>query len=232
MAGIAHSHLHNFPQAEQSLKAAAVFCSGEDHAGCGDLLQARGLLLSEQGQSSAAMQFYRQSLQFARSRGDRFLESSSLLNIGDEELSLGHFDEAIHQSRAAHGAARTVGAVVIELVTQDNIAWAYYKLGDSERALEELVEAEETAGRFGDFSDQENELTNIGYIYMDQHKFDLASQSFQRALQIANDIKAKQDTYNTLRVLARLALPPLVRFLGTACRGPCSKQGTGTVDGR
>jgi CHAT domain-containing protein/Tfp pilus assembly protein PilF len=205
-AGIAHSHLHNFPQAEQSLNAAAVFCSDEEHAGCGDLLQARGLLLSEQGQSVAAMQFYRQSLLFARSRGDRFLESSSLLNIGDEELSLGHFDEAIHQSRAAYDAAKTVGAVVIELVTQDNIAWAYYKLGDSERALEELVDAEETAGRFGDFSDQENELTNIGYIYMDQRKFDLASQSFQRALQIANDIKAQQDMYNALRVLARLAL--------------------------
>ena len=206
ITGIAHSHLHNFPQAERALNAAAVLCSGPEHAGWGDLLQARGLLLSEQGQSAAAMQIYEQSLRYARFRDDHFLESSALLNIGAEELSLGHFDEAIQQSRTAYEAAKRVGAVVVELVTQDNIAWAFYKLGDSEGALDELIRAQDTAGQYADFSDQENELTNIGYIYMDQRKFDLASQSFQRALQIANDIKAQQDVYNALRVLARLAL--------------------------
>jgi CHAT domain-containing protein len=206
LVGVANSYLHNFPEAGRALKAAQELCSVSVRATCGDLLLARGLLASEQAQSASALQFYRQSLSFARSRGDGFLESSSLLNLGAEALSQGYFDEAIGQSRAAYDVAKTLDASVVELVTQGNIAWAYYKLGDSERALEQLIQAEKMASRLGDISDQENELTNIGYIYMDSRKFDLAAQSFQRALEIARNIKAKQDIYNALRVLARLAL--------------------------
>jgi CHAT domain-containing protein len=206
LVGVANSYLHNFSEAERALNIAAEVCSASEYAACGDLLQARGLLASERGQSDSAKDLYRRSLSFAGSHGDRFLGCTSLLNLGAEALSQGHFDEAIDQSRAAYDVARTLGARVVELVTQGNIAWAYYKLGDSERALEQALEAEKTADRSGDISDRENLLTNLGYIYMDQRKFDLAAQSFQQALQLAKGIEAKQDIYNALRVLARLGL--------------------------
>jgi len=41
---------------------------------------------------------------------------------------------------------------------------------------------------------------------MDERRFDLAAQSFQQALGLARGINAKEDIYNALRVMARLAL--------------------------
>ena len=42
------------------------------------------------------------------------------------------------------------------------------------------------------FRTKENQLTNIGYIYMDQHKFGLAEASFQQALALAKGINSKR----------------------------------------
>jgi len=145
-------------------------------------------------------------MNFRRAHGDSFLEADSLLNLGAESLSQGHFDQAIDQSEGANQVAKAAGAKILQLVTTGNVGWARYRLGDLENALALSIESERAAAELGDFFDQENELTNLGYIYMDQRKLDLAATSFQQALGIAKDIKAKQDVYNALRVLARLTL--------------------------
>ena len=206
LAAVADSYLHRFPEADRQLQQAEQLCQTSAYTRCGDLLQARGIFASQQGHFSDAEHWFELSLEFARSRGDRFLESTSLLNLGDMSLEQSHFDEAIDRSQAADDAATIVGARVVQLVTQGNIGWAYYKLGDLERALDLSTKAADLAAQLRDVSDQENELTNIGYIYMDQRKFDLAAQSFQRALELAKGINARQDVYNVLRVLARLAM--------------------------
>ena len=206
LAGVANVNTHNFPQAAQLLTNAAELCASSSQASCGYVLQARGLLESERGQSDSAEQFYKQSLSFSRSHNDAFLEADSLLNLGAESLARGRFGEAIDRSEAAHQIAKIAGAEILELVTQGNIGWAFYRLGDSEKALELSLEAEKKAAALGDVFDQENELTNIGYIYMDERKFDMGAHSFQQALALAEGINAQQDVYNALRVLARLAL--------------------------
>jgi len=203
---IANLHLHNFAESQRLLHEAETQCEKRSAESCGELLQARGLLASERADSESAERLYQLTLEFARAHGDPYLESTALLNLGAEALEQGRFDEAIDLSKAAYSAATKVQAEIIQLVTQGNVGWARYRLGDSEQALVLSLTAEKSAAEHEDLFDQENELTNIGYIYMDQRKFDLASQSFQRALQIANDIKAQQDMYNALRVLARLAL--------------------------
>ena len=206
LGGVAAAYLHKFSEADQKLKEAEQLCDSPVHARCGEVIQARGILASQQARFSLAEDLFGHSLAFARSHGDRFLESTSLLNLGDMSLEQGHFDAAIDQSEAADEAAASVDAKIVRLVAQGNIGWASYKLGDSEKALDLASKAESLASQLQDFSDQENELTNIGYIYMDSHKFDQAAQSFQKALGIAKGIEAKQDVYNALRVLARLAL--------------------------
>lgn len=206
LMGLAKIHTHELPEAEKALNEALKVCDASEVVSCGDLFQAFGILASERSQSSTAEKFYGRSLAFARSHGDPFLESTSLLNLGYESLTQGRLDEAIDRSEAAHQSAEKLGARVIDLVAQGNMGWAYYRLGDSERALELSLEAENKADQLGDVFDQDNELTNTGYIYMDAGKFDLAAQSFQRALSLAEGIKAKEDIYNALRVLARLSL--------------------------
>jgi CHAT domain-containing protein/tetratricopeptide (TPR) repeat protein len=206
LLGIANVRTHNFPQALRLLGEGAQLCTTSDLASCGYLIQARGLLASEMGQSESAENFYQASLAFARAHGDKFLEANSLLNLGAESLTLGRFDEAIDRSDDAHAIAEKLGARIPALVTQGNMGWAFYKLGDSERALNEFRAALNSAVEVDDLFDQENELTNIGYIYLDHGQFDMAASSFHRALDIARGIKATQDVYNTLRVLARLHL--------------------------
>ncbi len=206
LAGEADVKTHNFSEAERSLNDAARLCDTSASANCGYVLKARGLLADELNQSPSAERLYELSLAFARSHGDALLESYALLSLGYESLAQGRYDAAVDMSEAAYQASKAVGARRLELITQGNIGWAYYKLGDSEKALELSAESEKLASQLGDVWDQENELTNIGYIYMDKRKFDLAAQSFQQALGLAQGINAKEDIYNALRVLARLSL--------------------------
>ena len=207
LAAEANVHLRRFPEAESLLTDTLSTCSPTSAIpSCGDLLQARGLLASEQGQSALAEQMHQLSLSFARSHGDSYLETTSLLDLGNEALVQGHFDEAIDRSEAAYRVAKRIDARILTLVIQGNIGWAYYRLGDLEKALELATESEKAATDLGDVFDQENELTNAGYVYFDQRKYDLAEQSFERALKLANQIKAKEDIYNAERVLARLSL--------------------------
>jgi CHAT domain-containing protein len=204
--GVANAYTYNFQEAERLLGQASEFCDSHRAASCGELLQARGLMASQQKKSSEADSLYQEALEFARAHHDAFLESSALLNLGAEFLARDHFDEAVDFSESARRVAAAQNARVVELSAQANIGWARYRLGDSEGALAIFLEAERLARELGVLSVQENELTNIGYIYMDQERQEEAKQSFRQALDIARQINSREDVYNALRVLARLSL--------------------------
>jgi CHAT domain-containing protein/Tfp pilus assembly protein PilF len=207
LQGIAQSKLHNFDKADLGITEAERLCAAAAEK-CGEVIQARGLIAHEQGKASEARQKFEASREFARAHGDAFLESTSLLNLGAVSLTQEHFDEAMDFSEAAFKASSAIGAGNVALVAQANIGWAYYMLGDGERALQMFVEKEKIAAdpEIGDVFDQENELTNMGYVYMEEHKFDLAARSFQNALGLAESIGDSGDIYNALRVLARFKL--------------------------
>jgi CHAT domain-containing protein len=206
LEGEADLETHNFSEAERSLSQAAELCTNSASLSCGYVLKARGLLSGEQDQWASAERLYGLTLAFARSHGDALLESHALLNLGNASLAQGRYDEAIDRSEAGYRAAKAAGARRLELITRGNIGWAYYKLGDSDKALELFAESENLAAQLGDVWSQANELTNIGYTYMDQRNSDRAEQSFQQALALAQAIEAKKYVYNALRALARLAL--------------------------
>lgn len=206
LLGVANIHIRHFPAAERALNEASRLCNIQADAACGEVFQARGLLASARNQSASAEQMYRSSLAFARTRGDSFLESDSLLNLGAESLTLGRFDEAIDRSEAAYQAAKAIDARILELVTQGNIGWAYYKLGDSDKALELFHDAGKQAIELGDLDDQGAWLMDAGYVYMGTRDFKLAEQALQSALHIEQQINNQENIYNALRALARLSL--------------------------
>ncbi len=206
IAGLADVNTHRFSEAERSLNEAARLCDTSAAASCGYVLQARGLLASERNESLSAEQLFERSLAFARAHGDSFLESDSLLNLGYESLAQGHFDEAIDRSEAAYQIAKTIDAQILELITQGNIGWAYYKLGDSEKALQLFLDAEKLARALGDLYEQGIWLTDAGYVYMGARNVDLAEKSLLQALEVEQRANSKEDIYNVLRALARLAL--------------------------
>lgn len=206
LRGVANAYIYNFPEAERILGQAAELCESNLMPSCGEMLLSRGLLASQERKSTNAASFYRQSLEFARAHHDAFLEADALLNLGDEFLSQDHYDEAIDFSESSVRIAASQQARVVELAAQENIGWARYRLGDSEGALAIFLAAEKEAAHHRDFSDHENVLTNLGYIYMDQQRLEEAQASFLQAVDLANKIDRKEDIYNALRVLARLSL--------------------------
>jgi len=206
LLGVAHAHLQEYSDSEPLLSGAAELCSKHDDAACGDVLQARGLLASEQGNSAAADEFFKLSLSFARAHHDPFLEATSLLNLGAEALAQGRFDEAIDQSEASYRIAEALEARAVEPLAQGNIGWACYRLGDSDKALELFLDAEQHASARQDFVDQGAWLTDAGYVYMDAHDSPRAELSFQHALTLEQQVKSKENIYNALRASARLAL--------------------------
>ena len=206
IAGEAHAKTHNFSEAERSLNDATTLCDTSASASCGYVLKARGLLASERNQSESAERLFELSLAFARSQGDALLESYALLNLGFESLAEGRFDEAIDRSEAAYHAAKAVDARRLELKTQGNIGWAYYKLGDSDKALELFLDAEKLASELSDPDDQGAWLMDAGYVYMGARNVELAEQSLRQALEIEQHVNSKENIYNALRALARLSL--------------------------
>lgn len=204
--GAARARLHSFAEADHDLNRAEQMCLSQVESICGAVSRAQGILAVERGQVASALGYFQQSLSFARLHSDRFLEATALSNLGLVAVSEEHFDEAKDQSDAAYQAAAALDADRVALVAEGNSGWASYRLGDSERALEAFQRAEQRAAQLGDIFDHENELINLGYIYLDQRKFDAAGRFFQQALDLASANDNKEDVYNALRVLARLAL--------------------------
>ena len=204
--GVAQVRLHLLREAEESLAEAEQMCRSNDDPACGMVARAHGIAAVERGDLSEARRFFQRSLSFAHAHSDHFLEATALGNLGLVAMTEERFDEAKDKSELAYHAAISMDAKRIAVTARGNSGWASYRLGDSEGALAAFQESEKRAAEIGDVFDQENGLTNTGYIYMDARRFDLAAQSFQQALKLADGIKARQDTYNALRVLARLAL--------------------------
>ena len=197
---------HKFQRAKVSLDNAADLCANSALPHCGYVFKARGLWAGEQNQWESAELALENARDLARRYGDAPLESNALISLSNVSLANEHLDEAIDQAESAHRLASSLDARRFELIAQGNVGWAYYKLGNMDRALQLFEESESLVGKMGDFWTQSNAITNIGYVYFTEEKLDLAAQSFEKALALAKRIKATQYTYNALRALARLSL--------------------------
>lgn len=206
LIGEASAMMHNFSEADRSLNEATGLCAASASPSCGYVLRERGVLAGERNQSLVADRLFEESLAFARSHGDALLETYALLSLGYRSLAEGRFDEAIDRSEAGYQSAMAIGAPRLELITQGNKGWAYYKLGDSDKALGLLLQAAKLASELGNPDDQGAWLMDAGYIYIGAGNVDLAKQSLRQALELERQANSKENIYNALRALARLSL--------------------------
>ncbi len=193
LEGVALTGLQQFSAAEQYLIEAGNLCAGVTAAACGGVSRARGVLALKHGQFAEARRFFLESQQFAQSHSDRWLEASALLNLGSAALQEEHYDEALDWSKAAYRAAKELGAEDIMQSASGNQGWAYYRLGDSEKALELFKDAETQAGRLGDAVIRVLWLTTTGYVYASRGQAMAAEASYGEALRLASNINSKED---------------------------------------
>ncbi|MGA9672178.1 MAG: tetratricopeptide repeat protein, partial [Terracidiphilus sp.] len=187
------THQRQFLAANQSLSRAVDLCKARTCASCGDVLRARGSLAINQGQPALARRYYLDAVTFAHAHHDRFLEASVSLNLGVAAIRADRFDEALDWSSAAYRAAVELGADNLAQGAAGNIGWAYYQLGDDERALELFLEAEKSAARLGNLRSELNWTVTAGYVYRDTGDLVHAAQSYSQALNLAKRIDSKED---------------------------------------
>ena len=205
LAGITYGHLHRFQEADKELSQAIHLCASQPSLSCSELLRSLGGLAIERGQPNQAFQYYEQSLASARRYRQPFDEATALMNLGHACLLTEKFDQAIDWSHAAQTLATQVNAQDVLQVILGNLGWAYYSLGDGEKALGLFQQAEQRAVAIGDTGAAILWLKTTAHVYQDDLELARAEENFTTALTLARQLDSKQDIVDILEDLAHVS---------------------------
>jgi CHAT domain-containing protein len=203
---VALTHLQRFSEAKQKLIEAESLCGAISNESCGGVLRARGVLSMQRGQLAEARRSFLESLSFAQAHHDRLLEITAFTGLGFASLQNEHYDEALDWSRSAYRASVGLSAEDLAQVASGNLGWAYFELGDAERALELFLDAESRASKLGDVRFEIKWLTTVGYVYQRTGDLFRASEAYSQALGLAKQIDSKEETINSLEDLSHVSI--------------------------
>lgn len=206
LEAVSLTRLQRLSSADQLLSEAASLCLQQVVKACGEVPRARGVLAIQRGDFVSAKVSFFESLQYARSHNDKWLETTALLNLGTASLQQEHYDEAGDWCRSANRAAVDLQAEDLAQRSLGNLGWAYFELGDKPRALNLFLDAQHHAGMLGDVSSEVTWLTATGDVYWNTGNFTRATQSYSDALSRAKQIESKEDIINTLEDLAHASI--------------------------
>jgi CHAT domain-containing protein len=128
------------------------------------------------------------------------------LNLGFAALQMDRYDEALDWSQSVYRAANEKGWEGLTQLASGNLGWAYYQLGNGEKALELFLDAEKRATRLGNLRDELKWISDAGYVYHDSGDLTRAAQSYRQALDLARQIDSKEDIENALEDLAQVSV--------------------------
>jgi CHAT domain-containing protein len=206
LEGVAFTSLHQFELANQRLTAAQNLCAAAYLSACGGVPLRRGILASREGRLTEAHQLFLECLSTSRTHQDTWLEMAALLNLGFASLQEEQLDEAVDWLVAAYKAAATIGAEDQEQIASGDLGWAYFGLGDSEKALALFLEAEKRAIELGDLSAQLTWLKSTAYVYRDYGNLAQAENTFRAALDLATRMNSKADIIDALEDLSHVSV--------------------------
>jgi len=205
LEGVAYGSLLNFPEAERKLAKAERLCAVADSPACEEVIRARAVLAMGKGGYADAEKLFRRVLAAARSRGNEFQEANTLVDLSWCADRRTHFDEALDWANDARRISTKRGFADVAQIALGNMGWAYYKLGDPEKAEGMFIEAGDQAGKLNDFTSQSGWLATSGYVYLDAGELDAAKQSFQHSFDLAQETKNPEDIIDALSALAFLS---------------------------
>ena len=203
LEGVANTYLRLFDKADRTLRDAVALCQPAVLAACSSVMLARGVLALEQGKLTQARQMFMESLSLARTGGDRRSETLALLNLATAAVRTEHYDEALDWANAAYRISVDAGWEDRTESAQGNLGWAYFELGDKEKALE-LFSRRSRPPRDWETFDFKSIMwiSTAAYVYRDQGDLERAAQAYRKSLQLAKQINSQQDIINALEDLA------------------------------
>ncbi len=200
------TRLQQLSSADQKLTQAENLCKGMIDVACGEMMQARGTLAVSMDKLPEARSAFLSSFSIAQSLHDRYLESTTTLDLGWLALQDEHFDESVDWSRNAYKTSIELGAEDLAESISGNLGWAYFRLGDAERALKLFLEAEQRAAKLGNIRNEVKWLTASGDVYWSAGEFARARRVYSRALNRAKEMKSNEEVVNTLEDLAQASI--------------------------
>ena len=171
-----------------------------------ELLSISGLVALQNGEAAAADSMLRESLELARNQPDRYLLSVILLNLGRTALERERYDEALDWFRDSAQVARSINAQLILEKDLGNVGWAYFKLGDPERALTNFQQAEVQAAKCAANMDRIRFMYTAGLAQYQLHNWKEAEAYYRQALDLAQSVQSLDDMLGTDTDLAFLLL--------------------------
>lgn len=144
-------------------------------------------------------------LGWARTHGLPVLEANSTGSLGLLSMRADRYDEAVDWFTRSEAAARAAGLDGALIKTRINLAWAYSTLGNYERALRTLREAEPLAVARAAHGDLQVLLEQIGNAHLRRGEHGEAKAAYERALVVARDQKNQRLQGELTANLARVA---------------------------
>ena len=203
---VALTRQDQLPAARVRLAQADALCNLQSLATCGEVLSAHAILAIKTGQLDEARKHFLVALAFARSQNDRWLKATTTLNLGYIAMQVDHYDEAVDWSRSAYEDGTASGYKQVIQSAAGNLGWAYYLLGDNERALEQFGQAEASAKELGIVRYQLKWLSTAGYVHQDSGDWARALDAYRSSLLLAKQIGSREDIANALEDLADVSV--------------------------
>jgi CHAT domain-containing protein/tetratricopeptide (TPR) repeat protein len=204
--GFAESNLQQLELADRYFRAAERMSGTQSPEVLVDLLLGEGKLAALRHDPVKSELLFKRALFIATNNNQLFLSSQALGNLGVLQMQHNHYADAADLFNAALTAAQKVGAQGAALRLTVNLALAYRRMGDLDRASELFEESEKSSERLGMISDQTRAVLNIGVIQFVQHRFSNAERDYQQALQLARQEDNKQEAILCLNDLAGVAV--------------------------
>jgi CHAT domain-containing protein len=188
--------------ASDSLQNAQDLCESLRSPLAGEVARSRGVLELRKNDLEGADHWFRKSLQIAEQQQDSYLETTDLLDLGQEAIEKEHYDESIDWLNAARRKAEFLEYRQLAEAALGNLAWAYYKMGDFDRALAMYQEAEKTATSLGTVYYRIAWLNNIGLVYYQMDQPSTAEHYYRKTLVLAQDNQTPAPIMDALTELA------------------------------
>jgi CHAT domain-containing protein len=193
-------------QANERLLQARSLCNAAHYASCGEALQAEGIFAAKLGNYTDARKAFLDTHNFAQARNDGYLNASAELNLGWIALQMDKPEDALVWLTEGLSISRAMGAEELAEKCSGNLGWAYFRLGDAERALTLFLDSEKSASRRGSIKSDLGWNSTIGSAYRSIGELDQASQYYRRALYLAGVLHSHEDAVNSLEDLTHLSI--------------------------
>jgi len=202
LKGLIYTSLHQFQNAEEEFAAAERLCASAKYPTCEDIVDARGGMEMERANYALAQTFFERVLILAQGEGEKFWEAGTLLNLSYSAEEQTHYDQALDWAIAAREISLTRNFASVAQKALGNMGWAYFRLGDPEKAESLLIKARNEAQRLGQTASEAGWAADAGYIYFDAGNFSLADQYFADSLKLARMTNSREDIVNSQIALA------------------------------